>query len=648
MRKLVVIFLSGVICLLGTSLVLAQESGVYSTLADYEKLTGKKIEKFNEAPMLRTLVAAGELPPVEERLSEEPLVVEPIEEIGEYGGTLHEVYPGHRTFERLDFASERMLRITEGGVAPNIAKDYKFSKDGKVLTLYLRKGMKWSDGAPLTADDIMFWYKDVLLNKELNPVTPKAWAPGGRMKMKKIDDYTVEVNFTIPYPLLIKEIAHAGGVRALPKHYFTKYHIKYNPKANELAKKEGLDYWWKLFNQKVIAWEDYKTPGPTLDAFVLKARGTNYAVFERNPYYWKVDPAGNQLPYIDRIVVIDVADKEVYNGKIVAGEVDLAGMETELRNLSLYKEGAEKGNYRVLLWQRVQGVDVCYQPNQTYNKDPVLRKIFRDVRFRRALSLAINREEINETLYYGLAVPRQTTVIPQSEYYEEEFAKAYAQYDPEEANRLLDEMGLRWDENHEYRLRPDGKRLTIILEYCEMETPKTHTTELVKEYGIDLRAKVISGELDSVRYVGNMVQMGLWHADRCGFLFDLEPFWFVPMRHGWECTWAPLWAQWYVTGGEKGEEPPEEAKRNIERWKRMQTTLDKEERIRLGKEILRSQAENLWTIGTVGLAPHPVIVRNNLRNVPEKALLGWDYYWTLPQKPEQYFLKHPLLPSQER
>jgi len=372
---------------------------------------------------------------------------------------------------------------------------------------------------------------------------------------------------------------------------------------------------------------------------------------ERNPYYWKVDPEGNQLPYIDRIFVSTVGEREMLSAKIVAGEVDLEGLQTDLKDLPLYKDSAEQANYQVLIWNRVQGVDVCYQPNQTYAEDLVLRDILRDVRFRRALSLAIDRDDINEAIYFGLATPRQTTVIPQSKYFEPEFASAYAEYDLDKANALLDEMGLKWDENHEYRLRPDGKRLSIILEYAEMETPKTPTSELIKEYwkdiGVDLSVKMITGELDSIRYMGNLVQMGLWHADRCGFLFDTEPFWWVPMRYQWECTWAPLWARWYETGGEAGEEPPEEVKKNIERWERMRITPDEEERIRLGKEILRSQAENLWTIGTVGLAPHPVIVRNNLRNVPEKAVLGWDYFWTLPQKPEQYFFKHPLLPSQE-
>ncbi len=636
-QKILIVLLSGVICFLGVTSALAVN--------------------YNEAPMLRTLVAAGELPPVEERLPKEPLVVEPIEEIGEYGGTLHTAYPGPRHFEELELASERFLMVTESGLAPNLLKDYEFSKDGKTITLYFREGIRWSDGAPFTTDDLMFWYEDVLLNKELNPVLPRWYMPGGELlELKKIDDYTAQFGFVESYPMILTDLARSGVTDYfLPAHYLKQYHIKYNAKADEIAKQSGFDYWWQLFQQKSnlgSALGAMADPyAPVLKSYVLTEHGTNYIVAERNPYYWKVDTAGNQLPYIDRLVVSAVGSLETYNAKIVAGEVDLAGLNTELRNLVLYKEGEESGDYRVIFWSRVQGVDVAYQPNQTYKKDLVLGELFRDVRFRRALSLAIDREDINEALYLGLAVPRQTTVIPQSKYYEKEFGEAYAEFNLKEANRLLDEIGLEWDEDHEYRLRSDGKQLTIILEYTEGETPKTATSELVKEYwkeiGIDLLIRLVSGELLSVRVMANEVQMGLWHADRCGFLFDTEPFWFVNMYYGIAMNSYPLWSQWYYTDGEKGEEPPEELKENVRRWEIMKTTMDEEERVRLGKEILASQAENLWTIGTVGLAPQPIIVRNNLRNVPENAVLGWDYFWTLPQKPEQYFLKQPLLPSQK-
>lgn len=641
-RKIKVIVLSTVICLLVVIPALAIG--------------------YNEAPMLKVKVAAGELPPVEERLPEEPLVVEPIEEIGEYGGTVYEIDPGENQFEEIMMVADRIFKIiTKDGIAPNIAKGYDFSKDGKVLTLHLRKGMKWSDGAPFTADDFVFWYEDVVQNKELTTVMPAVWSPGGElMKLEKIDDYTIQLRFAEPYPLIIYSLAHyaAGTVRQffLPKHYLKKYHIKYNSKADELAKEKGFDSWWQLFLQRAslsAASGVRAEPGsPHINAFVIKKVTTSYVEVERNPYYWKVDPAGNQLPYIDRVVALIVADREVYNAKIMAGEADLAGLYTEMANMRLYKESAEKGNYRVLIWKRPYGSGVVLQLNQTYEKDLVLRDVFRDVRFRRALSLAIDREEINELVYYGLGTPRQMTVVPQSEYFEKEFAEAYAQYDLEKANQLLNEMGLEWDENHQYRLRPDGKRLTITLEFRQKEAGIIRLNELVKEQwkeaGVDLRLKLVAGGLVIQRYSENEAQMGLWVGDRSAFLFNIDPLWFVPIGYTYAIAWAPLWGKWYVTKGEEGEEPPSEVKKNIERWEQFRIALNEEERIRLGKEILRSQAENLWTIGVVGLAPVPVIVRDNLRNVPEQALFGWDYWMTLPWKPSQFFLKSPLYPSQKK
>ncbi|GAI52566.1 unnamed protein product, partial [marine sediment metagenome] len=237
---------------------------------------------------------------------------------------------------------------------------------------------------------------------------------------------------------------------------------------------------------------------------------------ERNPYYWKVDTAGNQLPYINKVIVTKVADKEMMDAKLITGDFDFGCLETRVENYSLYMENAEKGHYRVLPWQSVHGSAVIYQVNQT-SEDPILRKIFQDVRFRRALSLAINREEINNVIFYGLAEPRQYTVISQSVYYEEEFAGAYAGYDPEEANRLLDEMGLKWDKNHEWRLRPDSKILSSTLEYFLCETPKDKISELVKEYweaiGFKITIKQISGELQRERAIANKIQVGLWHGD---------------------------------------------------------------------------------------------------------------------------------------
>ncbi|MDP6054287.1 MAG: ABC transporter substrate-binding protein, partial [Candidatus Latescibacteria bacterium] len=309
----------------------------------------------------------------------------------------------------------------------------------------------------------------------------------------------------------------------------------------------------------------------------------------------------------------------------------------------LFKMGEKAHNFTTHIWNRLHGVDVVIQPNLTV-EDPDLRRIFRDFRFRRALSIAINRDEINTIAYFGKATPRQTTVIPSSMFYEETFATTYIEYDPDTARNLLTELGLVDRDGDALREYPDGEPFSITLEWVDLETPKGIVMELVSEYwlevGIDLNLKQVSNSLQGSRARANLMQMTIWHADRTSdILFPSQPFWFVPMHIGWEeCHWTP-WSNWYLTGGEKGEEPPEDAKQLILWWEEMGTTMDILRRIELGKNILRSQAENLWTIGTLGLAPQPVVVSNTLRNVPHFGYWGWDNRWTLPYHPETWFLE---------
>jgi len=249
MKKLMIIaLLSGAICLLLAGTSLAQKS--WSTLQEYEKVTRKKIEKFNEPPMLKVKVAAGELPSVKQRLPEEPQVIEPLEEIGRYGGTMHLTGVGREGSE-LETSGRNMAELAYDGqtIIPCVAKGWKISDDYKTLTLYLRKGMRWSDGEPFTADDVLFWYEDVILNDELTPVKPKQWCPGEKpAKIKKIDDYTVQFEFGVPYPRAREILLSIPA--SYPKHYLKKYHIKYNPDADKVAKKEGIDNWWRCIEEK--------------------------------------------------------------------------------------------------------------------------------------------------------------------------------------------------------------------------------------------------------------------------------------------------------------------------------------------------------------------------------------------------------------
>jgi len=639
-RKLTVVLLIGVICFLGITPVLA----------------------YNEAPMLKVKVAAGELAPVEQRLPEEPQIIEPVEEIGQYGGTMRMFTTAADSIlgPHMVLMGDGLLRMAPdlSTILPNIAKDWEYSEDGKTLTLYLRKGMKWSDGVPFTAEDIMFWYEDILLNDELVPAKPGSWTPGGELlQVEKIDDYAVRFIFAAPYPLMEVRIAHWEGQQCAewlvaegpyaPKHYLKQFHVSYTSKEKleGLVKEEGLEQWHELFLAKARC--DFGMPMsvglPTLSPYTCKEKKTDYIIFERNPYYWKIDTEENQLPYIDRYRIKVVEKEEIIEAKIMAGEVDFEGQYVTLENYPLYKENAKKGGYRVLLYDNSYSSNVWIQWNQTV-KEPVLREIFRDVRFRRALSLAIDREEINEMLFFGLAEPRQVSVLDNSMYFEPEFATAYIEYDPGRANQLLDEMGLEWDENDEYRLRSDGKRLAATLEYTVVEPCETPVLEMVKEYwnkvGFSITLKQEDYSLYSTRVGANEVQIGDHQACAATDVLFLQwaSTWF-PWRAGWEAAWCPGWGAWYTSKGESGEEPPAHIKRLLDIYEEMQITLDKAKLIQLGKEVCRGFAENLWSgIGTVRV-PYPLIVKNNLRNIPEEGIWGWDGYYGYIYHPEQFFFK---------
>jgi len=603
------------------------------------------ITRFHQSPVLDAAVAAGELPPVEDRLPADPIVVEPYEQVGRHGGMAVVFTTGNTGWGEGGILNNLQppLRICPEvrSVLPNFAKGWEYSEGGRVLTLYLREGLRWSDGHPLTADDYLFWYRHLLLNEELTPVRIAPW---DEAVVEKLDLYTVRFRFGLPNPFFVNELAHHGDSYFRPGHYLKQFHPDFVPRdeLERTADEEGFDDWVGYFG-RMGSTTDPKINCPTVAPFIVDKQGLNVLIGKRNPYYPKVDPAGNQLPYIDRVMALVVGDREMMTAKACTGQATIAGIDTLMDDIPLFKRGEAKCGYRTYIWSRLQGADVAIQPNQTY-EEPGLRAIFQDVRFRRALSLAIDRDEINETIYFGHATPRQTTVIPSSRFYEERFAKAYIRHDPDEANRLLDEMGLLDANGDGRRDRPDGSPLSITLEWTPLETPKGPTMELIVEHwrdiGIDLSLKQLSGSLQSERASANFMQMTLWHADRCtDILFPPEPFWYVPMRRGWETSLWPMWSLWYVSDRRKGEVPPPHIMQLVDWWDEMRTCMDESRRLELGKSILAAQAENLWTIGTVGLAPHPIVVSNKLRNVPARGYWGWDDRWSFPYHPETWYLE---------
>jgi len=429
MRKLITILLIGTICLLGVAPVLAQSLWGYGTITEYEKATGKKIEKFNEAPALRTKVAAGELPPVEERLPREPVVMIPVEEVGQYGGTWKRGWTGPSDASGLTgkLMKQQLIKWNREAtkIIPNIAKGWEVSEDRRVYTFYLREGMKWSDGEPFTADDYVFYHDDYLLNKEVYPVYPQFLMAGGEpAKVEKVNDYTVRFRFATPYVNFLETIMGQYGLYA-PKHYLKQFHPRYTSmdELEKMMKEEGFTSWSQLYLSKRPAnhGEVYNPDLPCIWAWIpVNDLTTQRFIMERNPYFWKVDTEGNQLPYIDRVANELVESTEMIVFKAMSGELDFQARHIMFKDYVLFKENEEKGDYRVLVWEAVDGGNPHLKLNLTC-KDPVLRKIFEDKRFRFALSLAINRPEINEFCWLGMAKPRQASITPTGRYYSREW-----------------------------------------------------------------------------------------------------------------------------------------------------------------------------------------------------------------------------------
>jgi len=597
---------------------------------------------------------------VEERLPENPLVMEPWEEMGKYGGTLnwceftidYDHYLRHlNEVEPLELPPSSVHHRYSGpggAIEPGILEFWEMSKDGKTFTFRIRKGLKWSDGVPVTTEDVRYTIEDVTLNKEATPVLP-TWAKWGGepVKLEVIDDYTFRLKFVKPYGIFLDQIRGWSYESLIePSHYLKQFHKKYTSWDKLLPVMEkhgykGKDEWGRFYSYI----QGYRSAGgfiptrmpnvfhyPTLRPWIpVEEPNPGEFILERNPYFYKVDTEGNQLPYIDRLHRSYVTDLEVENMKIISGETDLQFQFIRLSDYPLFKRNEEKGGYNVMPLKTWQAQMLHFILNLCPN-DPVLREIVQDVRFRRAMSLALNREDFKESIFLGFGRPAQGTVWRGSEFYEEEFEKAYAEYDPDRANKLLDEMGLKWDENHQYRLRPDGKKLTLPLVYYDVTPPATPGAELASEYwkeiGIHVPLKHVNGQYYWKIHNANEYVLTAW------WICNASPVgrWFGNFAH------IPMWWQWYTTNGEKGVEPPAVVKRVYELYEIVQSTPSREERIKAGKEIMRIHAENLWSIGTVAGTKSPFIYSKKLGNisVAEKK----DYYSiTVAEAAEQWFFK---------
>ena len=594
--------------------------------------------RYKEAPMLAELVKQGKLPPVEKRLPQRPMMVEPVERIGKYGGTWRMVMlgptgTGHPSALMFNDGLVKFAPNSETTVKPNLAEKVELKDGGRTFVFHLRKGLKWSDGNPLTADDVMFWYEDILQNKDLTPIFP-TWLviEGKPVEVKKIDDFTVSFTFVKPHATFLQNLAYNSiwnEIVFAPKHYLKQFHPRYTDlkKLEELAKKEGFNYWYQLFQNKNDVWLNPERPVIYGWKVVSPIRGGSTQVtFERNPYYWKVDTEGNQLPYIDKVVVTIVTDQEVARMKALTGEVDMQGFPIAQapQDYVLLMEGREKGGYRIIP-VRITEPNIFALGFNLNHKDPVLRSIFNDRRFRIAMSLAINRKEIMGIVYLNLPKePRQVAPLPESPFYYEPAAKNYTEYDPEKANKLLDEMGLTSRDSEGFRLRPDGKTLSVVVEVMRDRFDFVDALELIKSYwekvGVKTMIKAEERPLMFTRIRGAEHDAAVYFASG-GLNPVLEARHIIPCANLTANVQAPLWGLWYATGGKSGEEPPKEVKRQMELYEKIKTTISLSGQKKYMEEILKINAQNLYVIGICDRAPVPWIVKNYFRNVPDEK--GW-------------------------
>jgi peptide/nickel transport system substrate-binding protein len=582
---------------------------------------------YQEAPQLADLVKAGDLPPVEERLPEEPLVVEPVEGIGNYGGTWHRGFTGikdYHAFGRHVYDPIlRWPRDPKDPVQPGLAKAWEWSDEGKTLTLHLREGLKWSDGHPFTTADITFWWYDIELDTNITPAPHTEWVIAGEpMELEVVDDYTIKLKFAQPNGLAeTVGLAFHGNQWPLgferfgffaPRHYLEQYHPKYNP---------DVDY--SVFEDMAF---DYNTERPVMTAWKISewGPGATRLVAKRNPYYWKVDPEGNQLPYIDEMVLTLFEEVEALNLRAIEGGFDFQFRRISLSNYPALQQNKDRYGYQILLWPDAVGTKYGYFFNQSIEDDG-LREIFQNPKFRQAMAVAIDREQINEVSYLGIGAPRAHTVVPDSPYFEPGLDELWAQYDPEMANQMLDEIGLKKGPDG-FRTRLDGSRLEITVEGMDWDKATLDEMELVvaawNEVGVRTTLKTMSREIYWTRACSNEVEVTTWTVDR-GIDPMTDPIYMFPFD---ERSWmAPAYGTWYKSEGEMGKEPPAYFKEMMELYDEYKVTVDSDRQKEIAKEIVRRNAENVYVVGTVGMVPSVVVVKENFKNVPEDFTTDWIY-----------------------
>jgi len=625
-------------------------------------------KKFAEAPMLADMVKAGKLPPVEKRLPDEPLVVKPLQSVGRYGGTWRRGFTGPGDGENGNriVSTDKILfwDYTGTKVMPCVAKEWKQSDDGKSVTISLRKGMKWSDGTPFTANDFVFWYEEVYLNKDLIPTGhPDFMANGKSGTIRKIDDTTVAFEFQDPNFLFVDILAGStamGGGQAtqaqvgrgmcayMPAHYIKQFLPKFSSteEVEKKAKAAGFDGWVSYIRSK---WNWALNPElPVLTPWkTVTPINTPTWVLERNPYYMGVDSAGNQLPYIDRISMTLAENLEVLNLRAVAGQYDLQERHTALAKLPVFLENRAKVGYDVRLDPALNGSDATLQTNQAYEADPEIARWLHTSDFRRALSMGIDRDQLNETFWVGVGTPGSVAPAESLPYSPgPDWRKKWSTLDVKQANALLDKVGLAKKDGEGYRLRTDGKgRLRLELQTSAGAfVPHTQIAEMIKEQwkkiGVQADVKEMERSFFFTRVASNEHQIALWANDGSEVLF-LFPRHALPLDPVQALLGTPI-ARWYASNGTQGKGPKDPRLISALELYRSANGKKTQDRYKIAQEIWKILVDEQYSIGTVGLSPATMgvrIVSNKLGNIPARQTNAQHARTPCSSHPATFFYK---------
>jgi peptide/nickel transport system substrate-binding protein len=516
-------------------------------------------------------------------------------------------------------------------LVPDIAKAVEV-EDGRIFTFHLRDGHRWSDGAPFTTEDFRYWWQDVATNEQLSPVGPPRdlVVEDELPTVEILDALTVRYSWSKPNPFFLPALA---GARPLfiyaPAHYLRQFHADY-ARPDELARLVTADRardWAQLHGRRDDMYRFDNPDLPTLQPWVMQTRPPAVRfVAGRNPYYHRVDRAGQQLPYIDR-VALEVVDEKLIPVKTGAGETDLQARGLAFKDTTFLKQSEAHNDLKTMLWPTARGAHLALYPNLNA-KDPVWRALFRDPRFRRALSLGIDRDDINQTFYFGLGIGGNNSVLPASPLYEPEYRYAWAGFDPAAANRLLDELGLARQDGRGARLLPDGRPMDLIVESAGESVEETDVMQLVIEnwQALGIKAYVRPSQRQVLRnriFAGETL-MAIWFGLENGIpSADMSPYEFAPTTQQ-QYQW-PKWGQHYETSGQAGAPPDQvEARLLLELYNAWRVSRTTEERRRIWHSILEIYSEQVYSIGIIAGIPQPVVADEQLRNVPEKAIYNWE------------------------